>query len=199
MAHPTELPSVLQAIKVATQRHQHAHGCNAHVFADGIGLWHLVNQIKPQHVLEFGTGLGYTACLMALASPTAQVDTLEGDASHALLAQQHIDMLGLCKRVRLHTGSFATVLPALQIAPASLDMIFFDGNMPPFILVRHFYDLLREGGILICANLELNGPLGARRSKAELSTQQRWHLMPALEEGATWVACKVADNTTDST
>ena len=81
------LPAELQAIQSATRRHQAAHGCSAHTFEDGEGLWRLVAALAPRRVLEFGTGLGYTACLMAWASPQAQVDTLEGDAAHAALAR----------------------------------------------------------------------------------------------------------------
>ena len=80
------------------------YGCNAHIFEDGEGLWHLVRQYQPQHILELGSGLGYTACLMAQASPNARVDTLEGDAEHALLKSfvvlvlKRIDMLFLVPR-----------------------------------------------------------------------------------------------------
>ena len=104
---------------------------------------------------------------------------------------QHIAQLGLQDRVQLHPGSFAVSLPALQLPLGSVDMVFFDGNMPPFILVRYFYDLLSPNGVLVCANLELNGPLGAKRSKAELQTTSRWRLLEPLEGGNTWVAQRV--------
>ena len=185
------LPQPLLDLQQATRAHQAVHACNAHTFEDGVGLFALVQQHQPRRVLEFGTGLGYTACLMALASPQAHVDTLEGDVEHAALARQHIADLGLAERVHLHEGSFAVSLPALQLPHGSVDFVFFDGNMPPFILVRHFYDLLAPGGLLVCANLELNGPLGARRSKAELQETSRWRLLPALEHGLTWVAQRV--------
>lgn len=185
------LPQPLLDLQQATRAHQAVHACNAHTFEDGVGLFALVQQHQPRRVLEFGTGLGYTACLMALASPQAHVDTLEGDVEHAALARQHIADLGLAERVHLHEGSFAVSLPALQLPHGSVDLVFFDGNMPPFILVRHFYDLLAPGGLLVCANLELNGPLGARRSKAELQEASRWRLLPALENGLTWVAQRV--------
>ena len=183
----------LLALQQATRAHQRAHGCNAHTFEDGEGLWQLVAAHQPRRVLELGTGLGYTACLMALASSEAVVDTLEGDAIHAELARDQIAQLGLQQRVRLHEGSFSVTLPALQLQAGSLDLVFFDGNMPAFVLVQHFHTLLAPGGLLVCANLELNGPLGARRAKAELSDSARWQRLPGLENGLTWVAQKRGD------
>ena len=183
MMPSADLPDVLQAIQLATRSHQQQHACNAHTFEDGPGLWRLVQQHQPRHMLELGTGLGYTACLMALASPQGQVLTLEGDPEHAALARQQIAALELQQRVQLHEGSFATVMQALQLPAGSQDLVFFDGNMPPLILVQHFHTLLAPGGLLVCANIDLNGPLGARRVRAELADAQRWQLLPPLESG----------------
>lgn len=184
----SSLPAFLHTLQEATRLHQQAHGCSAHVFDDGPGLWQLLAQHQPQRILELGTGLGYTACLMALASPQGQVLTLEGDPEHAALARQQIAALGLQQRVQLHEGSFATVMQALQLPAGSQDLVFFDGNMPPLILVQHFHTLLAPGGLLVCANIDLNGPLGARRVRAELADAQRWQLLPPLESGLTRVA-----------
>ncbi len=187
------LPPSLLAVQQATRAHQRVHGCSAHTFEDGAGLWQLVAAHQPRRVLELGTGLGYTASLMALASPHAFVQTLEGDAQHAALARQHIAQLGLQQRVQLHEGSFSVTLPALELAPGSLDLVFFDGNMPAFVLLQHFQTLLAPCGLLVCANLELNGPQGARRAKAELNDPARWQRLPGLENGLTWVARKTGD------
>lgn len=182
------LPPSLFALQQVTRAHQQGHGCNAHVFEDGKGLWRLVAQHQPRRILEFGTGLGYTACLMALASPAARVDTLEGDPMHAAEARRQIQAAGLAGRITVHEGPFSEVLPAMRVAPGACDLVFFDGNMPPFVLVQHLHTLLAAGGLLVCANLELNGPQGARRAKAELQEGARWTLLPALENGLTWVA-----------
>ena len=182
------LPAPLHALKEATRLHQQAHGCSAHVFADGAGLWQLLLRQRPQRILELGTGLGYTACLMALASPQAQLDTLEGDAWHATLARQHIADCGLTQRVQLHEGSFAVMLSALGLPPNSLDLVFFDGHSPTLALVRQMHGLLRHRGLLVCANLEISQPRGSRRVKSELDDTGRWHTAGVLENGQTRVA-----------
>lgn len=185
------LPEPLLTLQQATRLHQQAHGCSAHVFDDGPGLWQLLAQHQPQRILELGAGLGYTACLMALASPRAQVDTLEGDAQHAQLARQHIAECGLVQRVQLHEGSFLPVLQGMQIAPQSLDLIFFDGHAPALALIRQLHGLLRHGGLLVCANLEISKPHGSRRVKAELQVSGRWRPLGTLESGQTQVVAAV--------
>lgn len=187
----TTLPACLHALQEATRQHQQAHGCSAHVFADGAGLWQLLAQHQPQRVLELGAGLGYTACLMALASPQAQVDTLEGDAQHAQLARRAIAACGLSERVRLHEGSFLPVLQGMQIAPQSLDLIFFDGHAPALALIRQLHGVLRHGGLLVCANIEISKPNGSRRVKAELQNPSRWRTLGTLENDQTRVAAAV--------
>lgn len=188
---PSPLPDCLRTLQAATRQHQQAHGCSAHVFDDGPGLWQLLAQHQPQRILELGTGLGYTACLMALASPQAQVDTLEGDAQHAQLARQHIAACGLNARVRLHEGSFLPVLQGLQLEPQSLDLIFFDGHAPALALIRQLHGVLRHGGLLVCANIEISKPHGSRRVKAELQDPSRWQPLGTLENGQTRVAAAV--------
>ena len=148
----------------------------------------MLAQHQPQRILELGTGLGYTACLMACASPRAQVDTLEGDAEHAALARQHIAACGLEQRVHVREGSFLPVLQALNFPPYSLDLIFFDGHAPALALVRQLHGLLRHGGLLVCANIEISKPHGSRRVKAELEDGIRWRTVATLENGQTRVA-----------
>ena len=184
----SSLPAFLNTLQETTRLHQQAHGCSAHVFDDGPGLWQLLAQHQPQRILELGTGLGYTACLMACASPRAQVDTLEGDAEHTALARQHIAACGLEQRVHVREGSFLPVLQALNFPPYSLDLIFFDGHAPALALVRQLHGLLRHGGLLVCANIEISKPHGSRRVKAELEDGLRWRTAATLENGQTRVA-----------
>ena len=61
MMPSADLPDVLQAIQLATRSHQQQHACNAHTFEDGPGLWQLVQQHQPRHMLELGTGLATVA------------------------------------------------------------------------------------------------------------------------------------------
>ena len=45
---PMSLPEPLLTLQQATRLHQQAHGCSAHVFDDGPGLWQLLAQHQPE-------------------------------------------------------------------------------------------------------------------------------------------------------
>ena len=73
---------------------------------------------------------------MALATPQAGVDTLEGCPETAKIAQSMFDAHGL-KNIKLHVGEFETTLPKL-LEENSYDLIFFDGNHQKEATLRYF-------------------------------------------------------------
>ena len=184
-----ELASDLQARFTAAQQHRIAHGCSAHPFGDGAALYALTQAQQPAHILELGSGVGYTAILMAQACPNAQIDTLEGNEDHIAQASLAFADAGLAERIRLHAGSFADTLGPLR--QDHYDVIFFDGHIPPLIVVQHFAKLLRKGGLLVCSNMRLKGTRGAPRIEAELSKTENWQRLPDIEGGNTWVLRRV--------
>lgn len=182
--HPT-LPPDLHARFVAAQQHRVDHGCSAHPFGDGAALYALTQAQQPAHILELGTGVGYTAILMAQACPAAHIDTLEGSEDHITEARAAFAAAGLAERIALHAGSFADTLEPLALD--HYDLIFFDGHMPPLIVIEHFPKLMRAGGLLICSNMRLRGTRGAPRVEAALSQEDMWQRLPDIEDGNTWV------------
>ena len=183
--NPPALPAQLQQRFTAAQQHRIAHGCSAHPFGDGAALYALAQAQAPQHILELGTGVGYTAILLATACPSAHIDTLEGNENHIAEAQQAFAQANLAGRIRLHAGSFADTLGPLPLD--HYDLIFFDGHMPPLIVITHFPKLLRQGGLLVCSNMRLRGTRGAPRVEAALGLSDVWQRLPDIEGGNTWV------------
>ena len=179
------LPADLQQRFAAAQQHRITHGCSAHPFGDGAALYALAQQLQPAHILELGTGVGYTAILLASACPAAHIDTLEGHEDHIAEAQAAFTQVGLAARISLHAGSFADTLPPLPLD--HYDLIFFDGHMPPLIVIEHFPKLLRSGGLLVCSNMRLRGTRGAPRVEAALGQTEIWQRLPDIEGGNTWV------------
>ncbi len=179
------LPADLQALFEAAQAHRHTHGCSAHPFGDGAALFALAQAEQPQQILELGTGVGYTAALMAAACPAANIDTLEGDETHMAEAQALFEQRGIGARVRLVAGSFADTLGGLPLRHYQL--IFFDGHMPPLILIRHLAELMATGGLLVCSNMRLRGTRGAPRVEAQLLESGQWQRLGDIEGGNTWV------------
>lgn len=174
-------------IQRATRRHQAEHGCGAYTFEDGPALMALAGSHQPLRILELGTALGYTACCLAHGSPNARLDTLEGEVEHATLARQQIAGHGLAGRVTVHQGRFTDLLPRLV---RGYDMAFFDGFAPPPEVITAMRRLLVDGGIMVCANLQLGHGGEARRLETDFGDARRWQHLPPLEGGSTLVMVK---------
>jgi predicted O-methyltransferase YrrM len=165
-------------IQSMTRRHRAAHGCGAYTFEDGPGLTALAAAHRPSRVLELGTALGYTACCLAAAAPDTHVDSIEMDTEHVHLARENIAKAGLSARVQVHRGDFMAIMDQL---PGNYDLIFFDGFAPELRILRLLHKELRDGGLLVCANLSF----GHKDSKAELNDIAKWRPAGSIEGGAT--------------
>jgi predicted O-methyltransferase YrrM len=171
-------------IQKATRKHRRWHCCSAYTFEDGPGLIELAKRYSPARILELGTALGFTACCLASSGEAVQVDTVEGDSKHAVLARANIKAAGLADRITVHEGYFEEVLPTLR---GAYDMAFFDGRAPSAAIITQLRELLQEDGVLICANLRLAAADKARALKAEFDNERRWLRLGAIEDGDTHV------------
>jgi predicted O-methyltransferase YrrM len=190
MKHHTDVsnPDPFTDVQAATRQHRREHGCGAYTFEDGPALIRLAAQHRPVRILELGTALGYTACCLAYGSPLAQVDTIEADAMHVELAQAQIARHDLSARVFVHHGRFDSVLTTLQPV---YSMAFFDGFTPTPDIVAKMRELLVDGGLLVCSNLQLGSGDEAARLAAELADASRWQSGDPIENGRTAVLIKV--------
>ena len=105
-------------------------------------VWRIVaDAIGATRFLEVGTGLGYTAALMADAGgPGCWVDTIENDPLHAEIAGSELSRRGLDGRVRVLLGDAAEVVADLTVP---YDVVFLDGDVD---VLDHADRLLRPGG-----------------------------------------------------
>lgn len=175
------------SVQAATLNHRQVHGCGAYTFEDGPGLARISAQVRPARILELGTALGYTACCLAGGSPTATVDTIEGNADHVRLAREQIDRVGLSHRIRIHFGDFEEVLARLT---SSYDLIFFDGFAPSEALLLLLRLKLSSDGTLVCANIGLADRDQQSRITVELENDVRWRAIGSIEQGQTIVVRK---------
>ena len=88
-------------------------------------VWRIIaERTGAKRFLEVGTGLGYTAALMADAGgPRSQVDTIEIDPVHADLAEAELGKRGLSDRVRVLQGDSKDLLQSLD---EPYDVVFSD-------------------------------------------------------------------------
>ena len=171
-----------EALQAATRRHRRLHGCNAYTFEDGPGLLTVARADRATRILELGTAIGYTACVLASATEKTHVDTIERDLEHVEIARGHIRDLGLDEQVTVHQGDFFEVMAKLE---GPYDLAFFDGLGPTARLVDKLRNLLRPGGVLVCSNLALAG--GAARQSIDVEFRQsgRWQFAGSIEGGCT--------------
>lgn len=152
-------------IRDVTDAHRAQHWCWAYPYQDGSILGAVVDALRPDRVLEFGTALGYTACWWAARG--AQVATVELDPAHVRLARVNIERASPAGVITVHAGDFGTVVPTLT---AGYDLAFFDGYAPPPDLLTALSSCLRPDGLLVATNLDL----GDGQFRSLLSSDSGW-------------------------
>lgn len=104
-------------------------------------------------VLELGTGIGYSAIMMALANPNLKIVTMEKDEARYLEAIKSIKKFNLENRITL---VFKDALEAK--IDDKFDLIFIDAakskNKEFF---NHFEKNLNEGGYIVTDNISFHG------------------------------------------
>ena len=83
----------------------------------------LLAHVKPQEVLELGTGFGLSTVITA-SWHDCRVVSVDRDAERQMYAKAVIDRFGLSDRVQLINATFQRVLSALEKPP---DLVIWDG------------------------------------------------------------------------
>lgn len=82
----------------------------------------LVKLHKPEKILEAGTAIGYSACILSDAMDgSGIIDTIEIDEDMAEMAKRNIKAMGYDKTIRVILGDALEVMECLS---SSYDMIF---------------------------------------------------------------------------
>ena len=173
-------------VHAATLRHRAKHGCGAWPYHNGALLGAIAAAVHARRILELGCALGYTSLWFANGAPKARIDTIERDPEHVRLARENIAAAGFAKRITVHEGDFAKVLPALD---GGYDVAFFDGHTPVPALHKALHRLLKTGGVLITANLNHGGTADA--VYAALFDGKTWRSALVDEDGETAISVKL--------
>jgi predicted O-methyltransferase YrrM len=173
-------------VREATLTHRAKHGCGAWPYDNGPLLGVIAGVADARRILELGTALGYTSLSFANGAPKAKIDTVERDAEHVRLARANIAAAGMDKRITVHEGDFADVLPKLE---EGYDVAFFDGHTPVPALHTTLRKFLRPGGVLITANLNHGGTADAVH--AALFDGKSWLSTLIDEDGETAISVKL--------
>lgn len=111
---------------------------------------------KPERVLEAGTAIGYSACVIARAMGSSGiVDTIEIDEEMAEAARKNIETMGLGSRIRVLQGDALEVMECLS---TPYDLIFLDAAKGQYLeYFEQAMRLLKPGGLLISDNVLYKG------------------------------------------
>jgi predicted O-methyltransferase YrrM len=173
-------------VRDATLKHRSRHGCGAYPYDNGPLLGTIAAAAGARRILELGCALGYTALSFTHGAPKARVDTIERDPEHVRLARENIAAMGFDKRIIVHEGDFAKVLPTLD---PGYDLAFFDGHTPVPALHQTLHGLLKTGGVLITANLNHGGSADAVHDA--LFGRKYWRSALVDEDGETAISVKL--------
>ncbi len=126
----------------------------------------LVRLLKPQHILEIGSGIGFSAILMAHYAPNGcAVTTVEIDEKRAAVARENIEALGFAGRINLIEEDAANALPKLN---GAYDLIFMDAAKGQYLgFLPEVKRLLKSGGALVSDNIFQNGDILESRFMVE--------------------------------
>ncbi len=89
-------------------------------------LFHLVQHLKAEQILELGTSLGIATSYLAHAT-AGSVYTIEGSESVAELAKNNWKDQDI-KNIHSTVGDFSAVLDSVMADMPRIDMAFIDGN-----------------------------------------------------------------------
>ena len=118
----------------------------------------LLRMQKPEHILEVGTAVGFSALLFCeYAPPGVKVDTIENYEERIVKARENIRLSGREEQINLIPGDAGEILKSLS---GPYDMIFMDAAKAQYInWLPDVLRLLSPGGILLSDNVLQEGDI----------------------------------------
>ncbi|MFN5334727.1 MAG: O-methyltransferase [Bacteroidota bacterium] len=146
---------VLKELRLLTEsQHKEPHMLSGPV--QGIFLQFISSLIRPQHVLEIGTMVGYsTICLAKGLAEGGKVHTIDKRKEDLEIARQFFKKVGLDHCIQTYEADALDLIPQLDY---NWDLVFLDADKTGYI---SYYDmvvpLIRPGGLLIADNVLFHG------------------------------------------
>lgn len=169
--------SYLQQIK------DYAEENNVPIMTDeGINfLTNYIKKYKVERILEIGTAIGYSAIMMALANPDAEITTIERDEKRYLEAVKNIKKFHLEERIHLiYKDAFDVKLDG------KFDLIFIDAAKAQNIkFFEKFEYNLNPKGTIITDNMNFHGLVD--KSPEEIKSRNLRALVRKLKDYAVFL------------
>lgn len=114
-----------------------------------------VQTANPRRILEIGTGIGYTALLLANCAPQAEIVTIESFPVRYAEACRRLREAGVAERVQVICGRAETVLPKLH---GPFDLLWLDGPKGHYLAhLRLAEPLLTKNATVLADNVLFRG------------------------------------------
>ena len=132
----------------------------------------ILDEIKPQKILEIGTAIGYSAIRFSkYLAQDGIIDTIERDEERIQQAIQNIRDLKLEDKINILQGDALEILPTLT---GPYDVVFIDaakGKYPIFL--QEALRMLKINGIIIADNILYKGYVMSDYNKHKQRTAVR--------------------------
>lgn len=120
----------------------------------------LLEILKPEHILEIGTAVGYSALCFAISRPDAAIITLEIREQMRYAAESNFAVAGMSDNIKLMQGDALESLSLLvsqrnnnELKP--FDFIFIDGAKGHYQEIWNVcrQDLCKDGTVIVSDNV----------------------------------------------
>jgi len=144
-------------------------------------LFELVAKYRPHSILEAGTGYGLSSIALALGSTRSRIISLDKNHEVLEVARSNAREFGVFDRIGYVQTTFLDYLQ--NTSDGQFDMVFFDGFAPGLTLFLELERVLKRGGIMICANLQLRGD---RRKITQRMNEDKYYSGFGESNGTIW-------------
>lgn len=132
----------------------------------------ILNEIKPNKILEIGTAVGYSAiCFSEYLQEDGKIDTIERDIERVKEARENIKKAEVEEKINIYEGDAVEILPTLD---EKYDVVFIDAakGKYPFFLSQALR-MIKPGGVIIADNVLYKGYVMSDYNKHKQRTAVR--------------------------
>ena len=119
--------------------------------AKGRLIRRLIDRHEPEHAVEIGSLLGYSAILIAAAlPPRGRLTCIEANDYLAKFVKSNVEAAGLGKKVKVVVGDALRVIPLL---PGRFDFVLIDAAKEDYLdYLRQLEPKLAPGAVVVADN-----------------------------------------------